>query len=148
LFICYPRDEFSGTRYYRIGVIHLPDIERMDAKALELFLRVVEHGSINRAAAELRLSQPSLSRRLADLEKEIGTALLIRTPQGVRPTDAGIVLAQRARPILRQMELLQDEVGETSSAQITIGVPFSLRRILTIPFAQEIAESHPHVRLR
>jgi len=48
----------------------------VEAKLLEYFLRVVELGSINRAAAELNLSQPSLSRWLSLLEREIGSALL------------------------------------------------------------------------
>ncbi len=120
----------------------------MDARLLELFLRVLELGSINRAAGELRLSQPSVSRRLIELEREVGTPVVIRTPQGIRPTDAGLLLAQRARPILRQLNLLKDEVSQKASAQVTLAVPFSLRQVLTVPFTVETAKTQPHVRLR
>ena len=120
----------------------------MDAHALELFLRIVELGSLNRAASELHTSQPSVSRRLAEIEREVGTPLVIRTSQGVRPTDAGILLAERARPILRQLDILKDEIGQKAAARIAIAVPFSLRRAVTVPFVGEIAASQPHIRLR
>jgi LysR family transcriptional regulator, nitrogen assimilation regulatory protein len=120
----------------------------MEARLLEYFLRVVELGSINRAAAELNMSQPSLSRWLALLEHEIGTPLLIRGRQGVRATDAGLLLIDRSRPILRQFQLLCEEVGRKASAQVTLGMPFSMQRMVTAPFAEQVARQHPHVTLR
>lgn len=120
----------------------------MDAQSLELFLRILELGSLNRAAGELRTSQPTVSRRLAEMEREVGTPLVIRTSKGIRPTDAGLLLAERARPILRQLNLLKDDIGEKASGQITLAVPFSLRRVVTVPFISEIAKSRPHVRFR
>ena len=94
----------------------------VEARLLEYFLRVVELGSINRAAAELRLSQPSLSRWLSLLEREIGSALLIRTKQGIRTTDAGQVLVERVQPVLRQLQLLRDEIGKKATSQVTLGL--------------------------
>lgn len=120
----------------------------MDARLLDYFLRVVELGSINRAAAELRLSQPSLSRWLVLLEREVGAPLLIRTRQGIRVTDAGRLLADRAGPILRQFQALRDEVGRKASAQVALGMPFSMQRLVTAPFADEIARQYVHIVLR
>jgi len=120
----------------------------MEAQVLEYFLRVAELGSINRAAAELRLSQPSLSRWLALLEHEVGTPLLIRSPQGVRTTDAGGILADRVRPILRQLNLLREEVGQRASAQVALGMPSAMQQLVTVPFAMQIAQEHPHMTMR
>ncbi|MBO6781734.1 MAG: LysR family transcriptional regulator [Alphaproteobacteria bacterium] len=120
----------------------------MDARVLEYFLRVVELGSINRAAIELGLSQPSLSRWLTMLEHDIGSPLLIRTRKGVHPTDAGQQLAERAQPILRQLDLLRDEVGQGAVSQVALAMPYSVRVPVTAPFVGQLATDTPHITLR
>lgn len=120
----------------------------LEARLLEYFLRVVELGSINRAAAELNLSQPSLSRWLSLLEREVGATLLIRTRQGIRTTDAGQLLLERVQPVLRQLHLLRDEIGQKASSQVTLGMPSSMQRVVTAPFADEILRNQPHIRMR
>lgn len=120
----------------------------MEARVLEYFLRVVEHGSINRAAEELRLSQPSLSRWLNLLESEVGTQLLIRTRRGIHPTDAGELLIERVRPILRQLDLLQEEVGKKGRTEIALGMPHSMQRVITAPFATAFSNANPNTTLR
>ena len=54
-----------------------------------LFFAVAESGSVNRAAMTLGMSQPTLSRRLSDLERHLGAPLFFRTPKGVRLTQEG-----------------------------------------------------------
>lgn len=120
----------------------------MEARVLEYFLRVVEHGSINRAAEELRLSQPSLSRWLNLLEHEVGAQLLIRTRRGIHTTDAGALLVERARPILRQLDLLRDEVGQKANSELALGMPPSMQRVVTVPFVAQLSESAPNIKLR
>ncbi len=120
----------------------------MDIRVLEYFLRVVELGSINRGAAELGLSQPSLSRWLLLLEHDVGTPLLIRSRGGVRATDAGELLAERVRPILRQLNLLRDEIGDIAVTQIALGMPSAFQRLVTVPFTAQIARDYPNVTLR
>ncbi len=120
----------------------------MDVRVLEYFLRVVELGSINRAAEELGLSQPSLSRWLTLLEHDIGSPLLIRTRKGVHPTDAGQQLAERAQPILRQLDLLRDEVGKTAVSQVALAMPFSMQNPVTVPFIERLAADASHINLR
>jgi LysR family nitrogen assimilation transcriptional regulator len=121
---------------------------QMDARLIEYFLRVAEFGSINRAAADLRMSQPSLSRWLSILEHDLGTPLLIRTRQGVRVTDAGQSLLEGARPILRQLNMLRDEIGKKASTQIVLAMPLSMERLITAPFAERIIREHAHMQLR
>jgi len=60
----------------------------MDLNQLEYFLRVAELGSINRAAKELGLSQPTLSRSLSQLEHDLGQQLVVRCRTGITITEA------------------------------------------------------------
>ncbi|HLH91791.1 MAG TPA: LysR family transcriptional regulator [Xanthobacteraceae bacterium] len=120
----------------------------MDARLLEYFLRTVEHGSINRAADELGLAQPSLSRWLSLLEHDIGTPLLIRSPRGIALTDAGALLVERSPAILHQIDLLRHEIGAKTGTQVAIGLTPSMQRVVTAPFIESCAADQPKVTLR
>ena len=67
---------------------------------LALFVRTVESGSFSKAAREFGLSQPSVSRAIAALERRLGVKLLVRTTRQVSATDAGQALIGRAREAL------------------------------------------------
>ena len=120
----------------------------MDSQLLEYFLRVVELGSINKTSADLGLSQPALSRHIASLEHEMGTMLFNRTQGGVHLTDAGKLLADRARPLLRQFTILKEQVGEKAAGQLAIGIPPSWQHVFTSPFVKKLVGEYPEVRLR
>lgn len=79
----------------------------MDLKHLRYFARIVELESITAAAQSLFVAQPSLSAHVSNLEAELGTKLLNRSPQGTRPTAEGELLYRYATSILRQF----DEIG-------------------------------------
>ncbi|MFI5610351.1 LysR family transcriptional regulator [Amycolatopsis sp. NPDC051903] len=66
-------------------------------RALECLVALVDHGSVTRAAASLRISQPALSHQIAALERELGTAVAERTGRGVQVTAAGLAVAEEAR---------------------------------------------------
>ncbi|TFL13264.1 LysR family transcriptional regulator [Pusillimonas caeni] len=120
----------------------------MHTRLLEYMLRVAELGSINKAALDLNLSQPTLSRHIAALEKLMGTALFVRTQGGVSLTEAGRLLADRARPLLRQFSMLKDQVGEMATGQLSIGVPTSWQKVFTSRFVGTLVKQHPEIKLR
>lgn len=120
----------------------------MDSRLLEYFLRVTEFGSINKAAADLHLSQPALSRHVATLEREFGASLFHRTQAGVTLTDSGRLLAERARLLLRQFAILKEQVGEQVAGQLAIGIPPSWQQVFTVPFVDRMVAAHPGVFLR
>src|SRR5580693_4966876 len=66
-------------------------------RALECLVAILDHGSLTRAAAKLRISQPALSHQIAALERELGTPAIERLPRGIRPTAAGLAAAAEAR---------------------------------------------------
>ncbi len=79
---------------------------------LRIFRAVLEQGSITGAAAALRISQPAVSRQLAEFEAALGTRLVDRLPRGIRPTAAGEVLGERARRIFAEERAAEHDIGE------------------------------------
>ena len=76
----------------------------MEIRVLKYFLTVAKEGSITRAANSLHLTQPTLSRQLMDLEKELGHKLLIRGKSNISFTPEGIILRKRAEEIIDMVE--------------------------------------------
>ncbi|WP_150540164.1 LysR family transcriptional regulator [Actinobacillus vicugnae] len=87
----------------------------MDLKRLKYFCIVVETGSVTRAAELLHMSQPPLSKRLQELEDEVGTPLLIRSAQKITPSQTGFFLYEQAVKILKEVDELEKAI--TSIAQ-------------------------------
>jgi len=76
----------------------------MDARQLECFLTVADHGSFNRAAASLYLAQPSLSQAIRILERELDVLLFHRIGRRIELTEAGWAMIEPARQVLRNLE--------------------------------------------
>lgn len=87
---------------------------RIDPYSLELFISVVEEGSIARAASRNHIAPSAISRRVADLEAAIGLPLLIRSPTGVELTEAGRHAFARAVAVHGQLQSLEREVRSLS----------------------------------
>ncbi|GAB2899572.1 LysR family transcriptional regulator [Streptomyces mayteni] len=80
----------------------------MDARQLEYFLAIVEHGGFSRAAAALHVAQPSLSQSMANLEAELGVALFHRVGRGAVLSAAGAELLGPSRQVLRDLAAVRD----------------------------------------
>src|SRR5204863_8531569 len=76
----------------------------LDVNRLRVIDAVARHGSVTAAARELHYSQPSVSHHIARLEAETGAQLMQRVGRGIRLTEAGVVLAERATEILGRMD--------------------------------------------
>jgi DNA-binding transcriptional LysR family regulator len=76
----------------------------MELGQLKIFLAVIDHGGFRRAAARLYLSQPAVSRHIADLERSLGVGLFHREKGRVWLTAAGERFAERAQRIVDQCE--------------------------------------------
>ena len=122
----------------------------MDLKQLEYFIRVAELGSFTRAAIELDVAQPALSRQVRLLEVELRQNLLVRNGRGAVPTEAGKLLLEHGRGILHQVERARDDLGRLRgglAGRVAVGLPNSVARVLTVPLTRAFRESLPEARL-
>ena len=123
----------------------------MDFRQIRYFLEVADTGSFNEAASRLHISQSSLSRRVRDLEMELGTRLLDRNARGTCPTEAGRTFLKRTRVLLRDLEMARDEVmaqSTTPVGDVTIGTSSTFSRTLLGDVAEAFDADYPRIRLR
>lgn len=105
----------------------------MDIKQLHYFIAVSEQMNFSKAAERLHISQPSLSNAIKKLEQEIGSPLLERNTRNLQLTEAGELLFERAKVIVKNMEVLKIEMDEVivhGTRDITIGVMESIKHWL------------------
>ena len=122
----------------------------MDLKQLEYFVRVAELGSFTRAAVELDVAQPALSRQVRLLEVELRQALLLRNGRGAVPTEAGKILLEHGRGILHQVQRARDDLGRLRgglSGRVALGLPSSVARVLAVPLTRAVREAMPDAKL-
>jgi LysR family nitrogen assimilation transcriptional regulator len=123
----------------------------MNSRQLRFFLKVAELGSVRRAADALYIAQPALSRQVQQLEDELGTKLFHRSDKGVSLTDAGRLLRDRATPLVRQLERVQQEVRDEynePSGELSLAIPPSMADLLIIPAMSQFKSLYPNVTLR
>jgi LysR family transcriptional regulator, nitrogen assimilation regulatory protein len=120
----------------------------MTLTQLRYFVSVSRHKSLSRAARELNVSQPALTRQIKLLEGELKCELLIRHPSGVSLTDSGQILWERALRQLRDLDQIRVDVTDASfapSGRLRIGCPPSLIPRLLIRPLDQFMTRHPKV---
>jgi DNA-binding transcriptional LysR family regulator len=123
------------------------------AKHFPFFLAVAEEQNLHRAAERLNIAQSALSRRIADLERELGDTILFeRQARGVSITEAGRVLAEDVRRILLDIEEAGRRVRRVARGDLgTLRVAFSeamVRRPLLPAVLRRFREEWPEVELK
>ncbi len=122
----------------------------VELKELRNFMHVARAGSVSRAAEELRLAQPALSRQIKKLEHELGVSLFARHGRGVRLSAAGSLLLERAEAIAHLVHQTCEEIKDDRSprgGRIALGVPPAAGRILIPHFAARFQETWPQATL-
>lgn len=120
----------------------------MELRVLRYYLAVVREGSITAAAERLHVTQPTLSRQLAQLERELGVRLYDRTTQGIRLTPEGQLLGQRAAELVELADKTEDEVryhSEELAGTVYIGAGELRAEREVYRLVREFREIHPHV---
>ncbi|MFF0410340.1 LysR family transcriptional regulator [Kitasatospora sp. NPDC004745] len=117
----------------------------LELRLVRYFTVVAAHQHFGRAAADLHVAQPALSRQIQRLEKHLGTRLLDRVPQGTRLTPAGQRFLPRARALLqaaRQAELAVR--GQAETERITIGY---VEDLVITAAVEELRRRHPDAEI-
>ena len=120
----------------------------MELRQLRYFVKIIEHGSLGRAALELEVGVSALSQQIAKLESELCTRLLNRSSTGVTPTSAGMAFLHHAQLSLRQAEnaILAAHRGRMSG-YVTVGLPPTTATVLALPLINAMRERYPDIQL-
>src|SRR5215469_11898368 len=123
----------------------------LDVTRLRVLVAVARHGSVTAAAHALNYAQPSVSHHLARLEAETGTKLVQRAGRGIRLTDAGRLLAERAAEVIGRLDAAENELAVYSGLRTgrlrLAAFPSALGTV--VPTAAALLHGqHPTVDLR
>lgn len=118
---------------------------------LRSFFAVVEHGSLNKAAAHLRVSQSTLTRQMHALEHDVGGRILERGASGVALTASGRLLFDGTRPLMAKFDGLVEEVSKLArgqSATLRVGYLMSAAGEYLSPALATLRRTNPEVKVR
>ncbi|MBB1629604.1 LysR substrate-binding domain-containing protein [Cupriavidus sp. UME77] len=120
----------------------------MELRQLQYFVRVVELGSMSRAALDLDMVQSAMSQQISRLESELATRLLRRTTRGVTPTEAGLAFFREAQLALRHAEQAKRAAHHARlSGTVSVGLAPTTASVIGVPLMRAMRERYPDVRL-
>jgi DNA-binding transcriptional LysR family regulator len=120
-------------------------------EAMHMLITVTEKGSLSAAGRALNVPLATLSRKIADLEAQLGARLLVRTTRKLSLTDAGIGYVAAARRILEQVEEAErDAAGEFTAPKgaLAITAPLMFGRLHVLPVVADFLAQYPAITVR
>ena len=122
----------------------------MDIRELRTFIAVAQTGNITRAAEELHISQPALSRQIIKLENELGCKLLERGGHGISLTNAGHLLLNRARELSDLLDKTETELKtpDVASGEVSIACSETHATLAIARIAKRLSRTHPNIRFK
>ncbi len=124
---------------------------RLKLQHLKIVMAVAEWGSMQKAAKRLAISQPVVSKTIADLENVLGVRLFDRSPQGVEPTTYGRALLKRTIAVFDDLRTSVDEIkflADPASGELRIGSTEPLLAGLGIAVMERLWQMHPRINFR
>ncbi len=115
-----------------------------------IFYEVARSGNISRAARELYISQPAISKAISKLEDSLGTVLFTRNSRGVQLTEEGAVLFEHIRKAFEELALGEQELRKFKDfhmGHIRIGVSNTLCRFIMLDYLKGFIERYPHIKI-
>jgi len=123
-------------------------MDRFDA--IRVLLAVVDAGSLSAGSRRLNAPLPSVSRKVAELERHLGANLIIRTSRSLQLTDAGRDFVDAARTILAELEEAERRASgeyQTPRGTLTVTMPVEFGSRYVLPIALDFLNEHPEVSL-
>ncbi|MDR7093175.1 LysR family transcriptional regulator [Hydrogenophaga laconesensis] len=123
----------------------------MDLRQLRSFVVLATQQHFGRAANQLHIAQPALSRQIRLLEEELGAPLFERHARGATPTQEALLLLERAEFVLRYVEQLRVDMLDqhaTPRGPVTMGMSPALAALLSLPITQALRARYPDIRLK
>jgi DNA-binding transcriptional LysR family regulator len=134
------------------AISHYEDFIHMDTNLSQyrIFYAVAKAGNISKAAKELYISQPAISKSISKLEDSLGTTLFVRNSRGVQLTEEGELLFEHTRSAFDQLNQGEEELRrmrEFNMGHIRIGVSNTLCRYIMVSYLKGFIEQNPHVKI-
>lgn len=123
----------------------------MRVQHMREYVRLTQTLSFTQTAREFSVTQPVLSKHIANLEQVLGTQLIVRSQQGISLTKAGEAFAEEAKGIVVEYDAAMDRVQQSKTRKaetITIGYLAGASKLILPPAVEAFAQSHPDVALR
>lgn len=116
----------------------------------KIFYEVAKAGNISKAAKELYISQPAISKAIGKLEDSLGLSLFTRSPRGVQLTSEGEILFEHAREAFEALERGEQElrrIQEFDIGHLRIGVSNTLCKYILLPYLKTFIDQYPHMKV-
>ena len=116
----------------------------------KIFYEVARTGNISKAAKELFISQPAISKSISKLEESLNTTLFLRSSRGVSLTEEGELLFEYVRTAFESLSRGEEELKRIREFQIghlRIGVSNTLCKHILLPYLKGFVEQYPHIRI-
>ncbi len=116
----------------------------------KIFYEVAKAGNISRAAKELYISQPAISKSISKLEDSLGLSLFTRSSRGVQLTCEGEVLFEHVREAFEALDRGEQElkrIQEFDIGHLRIGVSNTLCKYILLPYLKTFVDQYPHMRV-
>lgn len=121
------------------------------ARQLQYFIVVAEEENLHRAAERLNIAQSALSRRIQDLEADLGASLFDRTGRSIRLNEAGRLLLENARRITTDIERVRADVGKVANGSIgTLALGFNeiaFRHPAVVDLIRDFRDANPRIEI-
>lgn len=123
---------------------------KLDIQEIETFLRVAELGSVSLAAQQLGVAKSVVSKRLSDLERNLGARLLFRSTRKVAPTDSGQRFYRQAKAALAELRDAAETVAAEDSSlvgSLRVLAPMSFGTLWLAPLIGDFMQQHPGLQV-
>lgn len=115
-----------------------------------IFNTVARTGNISKAAKELYISQPAISKAISKLEQNLDISLFTRNSRGVKLTDEGKILHEYTKKAFESITTGEDaiqKINELEIGHIRIGVSTTLCKYILLPYLKKFIKNHPHIKI-
>jgi LysR family transcriptional regulator, nitrogen assimilation regulatory protein len=119
----------------------------MDLRQLKCFSAVARTGSFSRAAGQLGITQPTLSKHISNLESELGKRLLVRNGRGATVTEAGQRMADHAQRIMQMVSEAEVDIRSSGRGRFAIGIPFSIAATIGTELVAHLRKQDPGLNI-
>jgi DNA-binding transcriptional LysR family regulator len=124
---------------------------RLKLRDLNILLAVADAGSMAKAALRLSISQPAVSRAIADMEHTLGVKLLDRSPQGIEPTQYGRALLKRGLAAFDELKQGVQDIAflaDPAAGELRVGASASLSEGMVTMVIEKLSQQHPRAVFR